>query len=257
VTSPSLLDIETAQNIEGCTFDDRFRRLLAATHNGHTTVSQAIATEIHAALMADNDREIRPKTRWQRLFGTPPYEDARFRVLRNQPGLTSPTILDELSGRTCALRMIELVEEPIVIRSSEDLLAIHHRLFGDVFGWAGQFRFVNLSRQGIDFAPVPALNHHLEISTECLRKSMAQVAEEGHAHVETVCQFLAEFLWCHPFRDGNGRTAMAVIMSITTPGALSTVSWQEWYAASAASLQVPDFPDPEPWAPLVQRMLEY
>lgn len=251
MTHPSLLDIETAQRIEGCTFDDDFRRALSHAANGQTSVSQALSAEIEAAREHDRGRTPQPKTRWQRLRGTPPYEDPQYRVLRNIPGLTSPISVDALAGRTCALRMTELFSAPVELQSREDLLALHSRLFGDVFGWAGQMRFVNLSRDGINFAPVPALDLNLDLSVDLLRTCTAQRTTEA------LCTFLAQFLWCHPFRDGNGRTAMAVLISLTAPGALSTVTRQEWYAASAASLQVAGFPDPEPWAPLVRRMLEH
>ena len=251
MTHPSLLDIETAQRIEGCTFDDDFRRALSHAANGQTSVSQALSAEIEAAREHDRGRTPQPKTRWQRLRGTPPYEDPQYRVLRNRPGLTSPASVNRLAGRACALRMAELFSRPLALTSREDLLALHGRLFGDVFGWAGQMRFVNLSRDGLDFAPVSALDLHLDLSVDLLRTCTTQRT------TETLCTFLAQFLWCHPFRDGNGRTAMAVLISLTAPGALSTVTRQEWYAASAASLQVAGLPDPEPWAPLVRRMLEH
>lgn len=257
MTRPSLLDIEAAQRIEGCTFDDAFRRRLDQAASDRTAVDNAISAEIEAARVSDLANPARPKSRWQRLRGTPPYEDPRFRVLRNRPGLTSPVTVDRLTARTCALRMTEVFSEPLTLSSRGDLLALHGQLFGDIFGWAGQMRFVNLSREGIDFAPVPALDLHLDLSVDLLRSCTAQRADHGAVRLETFCSFLAEFLWCHPFRDGNGRTAMAVVMSLTAPGALSTVTRKEWYTASAASLQVAGFPDPEPWAPLVHRMLEH
>ncbi|MGP9723874.1 Fic family protein [Corynebacterium sp. AOP40-9SA-29] len=249
-------DILTAQRIEGCIFPEPFVDVLRQVHEGYTDVDDAVAAEIAAVQHADRDLDLPRVPRWRRLLGTPAYQAPAHQVLRNLPGLTSPALVHDLTGRLCALRMAAGATGRTV-DTSDGLLGLHATLFGDVFGWAGQLRFVNLSSQGIAFASVPSISHHLEKAAADLAVCREQVAATGRVPLDPLCSFLAEYLWCHPFRDGNGRTAMAVLMSLTAPGALSTVQPGEWYATSAESLQVPGFPDPEPWAPLLRRMLDH
>ncbi|WP_420100408.1 Fic family protein [Corynebacterium sp.] len=257
MTTARVRDIEAAQRIEGCTFTGEFRGVLTAVAEGRVNVEDAVAAEIRAAQDADAALDLPGVPRWRRLFGTPAYQSPGHRVLRNRPGLTSPTLLNDLTGRLCALRMASGAGNPSDIGDAAGVLGVHGALFGDIFGWAGHLRFVNLSSQGIAFAPVPAIDHHLTLAVDDLRICREHQAAGTPVPLEPLCRFLAEYLWCHPFRDGNGRTAMAVLMSMTAPGALSTVGPAEWYAASAQSLQVAGFPDPEPWAPILRRMLDH
>ncbi|MGP5928702.1 Fic family protein [Corynebacterium glyciniphilum] len=252
-----LRDIETAQRIEGCHFTRGFRQILSQVAEGAADVEEAVIREIRAAKDTDRSLELPRVPRWRRMFGTPTYYAPGHRVLRNLPGLTSPVLLNDLTGRLCALRMVAGDRGADVVSDATGLLKLHDALFGDVFAWAGHLRFVNLSSQGIAFAPVPAIDHHLALAVDDLMICRGHQANGIPIPLEPLCRFLAEYLWCHPFRDGNGRTAMALLMSMTSPGALSSVGPDEWYAASAQSLRAPGFPDPEPWVPILRRMLDH
>lgn len=83
--------------------------------------------------------------------------------------------------------------------------AIHKRLFGDLYAWAGQIRTIDISKEGNFFA------HHAHIEAAA-RPIFKKLAEENYLTVldaekfsDRAAYYLGEINALHPFREGNGR----------------------------------------------------
>ncbi|MDO9466537.1 MAG: Fic family protein [Thiobacillus sp.] len=95
--------------------------------------------------------------------------------------------------------------------SAEDLCRMHRLWLGRVYAWAGEYRQVNIGKDGFMFAAahlVPGLMKELERGplrtfTPC---RFTTVEEQAHA----LAVVHAELILIHPFREGNGRCARLV-----------------------------------------------
>jgi cell filamentation protein len=132
------------------------------------------------------------------------------KVLKNRLGLTSNTEMDD-----CETRALEMAIDTLVRKyddthrfTSTDICDCHRIWLGDIYEWAGQYRRVNVTKDGFPFAAaanIPALltayeREVLSRYTPCNFTDRTEVVcALSETHVELVL--------IHPFRDGNGRVA--------------------------------------------------
>jgi cell filamentation protein len=79
------------------------------------------------------------------------YKDASTGVLKNLLEISDSEQLLYAESGFVTKRLRELHESPIKVLSSNELLAIHHYLFQDVYAWAGKVRTVELSKGATTF----------------------------------------------------------------------------------------------------------
>jgi cell filamentation protein len=131
-------------------------------------------------------------------------------VLKNPLGINSSQEMDAAEARALERAMssfIGIYGERHRFTAAE-LLALHKDWLGEFYKWAGQYRQVNISKDGFPFAvaaQVPKLMAQFERdvlkrNTPCSFKDSAEVI---HALAETH----VELVLIHPFREGNGRLA--------------------------------------------------
>jgi cell filamentation protein len=83
-------------------------------------------------------------------------------VLRNKAGIQDQTALDAFEADATAVRMLELLEQPLEGRFDfAHLCAIHRHLFQDVYEWAGEIRTVDISRDTSRFANMALIERYL------------------------------------------------------------------------------------------------
>lgn len=92
--------------------------------------------------------------------------------------------------------------------TAADIRQMHERWLGDIYDWAGEYRQVNLSRDGFVFAAamrISALMDEFErkVLARCTPCRFAARSELVGALAETH----VELVLIHPFREGNGRIA--------------------------------------------------
>lgn len=89
----------------------------------------------------------------------------------------------------------------------EYIQRIHQMALGELYDFAGKWRTVNLSKGGFVFAAAQFLPETLAQ----FEKDFLQVLDNKYDSVEQlvipIAKAHAEFLFIHPFREGNGRTA--------------------------------------------------
>ena len=90
---------------------------------------------------------------------------------------------------------------------------IHFLALKDVYAFAGNFRTVNISKQGFMFPAARFLDQSMqEFQTEILNKLLNEYVKlDSVLFIEDLARVHAELLYFHPFREGNGRTARVLL----------------------------------------------
>ena len=144
---------------------------------------------------------------------------SRSRVLRNLTGVCSVREMARLESERLLAATERLIDETEVNQRfrAVDVRRMHQLWLGDVYAWAGEYRQVNIGKDGFMFAAVnliPGLMMELE------RGPLRQFTPCRFASVEEQAQALAvvhaELILIHPFREGNGRSArlLATLMGL-------------------------------------------
>lgn len=144
---------------------------------------------------------------------------SKRRVLRNLLGIKRKREMDAAESQTELEARLLLAQTYAADHqfSAEDIRSIHRVWLGNIYGWAGDYRRVNLTKGGFPFATaaqIPRLMEQFEsdvlsTNTPCVAGPVREVAQKiAVVHVE--------LLLIHPFREGNGRLArmLAELMAL-------------------------------------------
>ena len=110
-------------------------------------------------------------------------------------------------------RLADLRLKTIEVYSISDILAIHKYLFQDVYAWAGQFRKVNISKNGNPFMSIQSFST-AQAYINRLIHTYYQTANSKDEIIKQLAKILDNLNYFHPFREGNGRTQREVIRSL-------------------------------------------
>ncbi|MFS9040490.1 Fic family protein [Streptococcus parasanguinis] len=110
-------------------------------------------------------------------------------------------------------RLADLRLKTIEVYSISDILAIHKYLFQDVYAWAGQFRKVNISKNGNPFMSIQSFST-AQVYINRLIHTYYQTANSKDEIIKQLAKILDILNYFHPFREGNGRTQREVIRSL-------------------------------------------
>lgn len=160
-------------------------------------------------------------------------------VLKNKLGIQDADELSQMERKLTALRLLELVNKPIMGNFDlQHLQDIHWYIFQDIYEWAGAIRKTDLAKENI-FCKVEFLyeqaghifgnlkkDHYLQNMTKMqLSKKMAYYFSEINA--------------LHPFREGNGRSQREFIRSLALRNGyriyFTNITPEEMMEASKAS----------------------
>jgi cell filamentation protein len=90
--------------------------------------------------------------------------------------------------------------------------AIHRHLFQDVYAWAGNIRNVRISKEGSMFCYPEHIDGEMRKLFGELRDSKYFQGLTPDAFAQKAAHFLSELNAIHPFREGNGRTQLALLI---------------------------------------------
>lgn len=120
-------------------------------------------------------------------------------VLKNKFGITDPAELARTEERISKEKALELFETGILdtfeVGTFKGLADIHRYLFGDIYGFAGEIRTVNIAKGGFRFAPVLYLE-----------AALSHISEMPQSNFDEIVEKYVEMNVAHPFREGNGRS---------------------------------------------------
>jgi cell filamentation protein len=184
-----------------------------------------------------------------------PYTDPVTGVLRNKLGLRTAEDLQTAEREITHAALIFLRESPVPPSYDlRHLCAIHRRIFGDIYDWAGQLRTVAIAK-GSWFC----LPQYIESSAaEIFRALHVEGLLRGlprDVFTERLTYYLGEVNAVHPFREGNGRAQRAFFEQIASEAGY-ILDWQYLdadrnVAASAAIMQG----DPAPMRKMLDELL--
>lgn len=136
-----------------------------------------------------------------------PYLIQGSTCLRNMLGITDTQLLNKAEADICSAAFAELIARPV--EPTFDLIhlcALHQRLFGDIYCWAGQLRQTEISKGGQLFLPYK----HCESVARAIFSDLYQDnLLQGIGMIpfaEKAAYYLGRINMVHPFREGNGRT---------------------------------------------------
>lgn len=149
--------------------------------------------------MTDRDNEIK----WRKYFypGT--------EVLMNNFGIKDYDMLKEAEATNSFQRLLELQEKPIDSDfGKKHLNAIHKYLFEDIYPFAGNYRDVNMMKKEGTFLNINTvldIDRYLDELFEEVERQMMQCRSK-HDFAEMLSKIYTQLIYCHPYREGNGRT---------------------------------------------------
>jgi cell filamentation protein len=154
-----------------------------------------------------------------------PYTDPVTGVLLNKLGLSTAAELEAAEREITHAALILLTESPV--RPSYDLThlrAIHQRIFGDIYEWAGDIRTVSIAK-GSPFC----LPQYIQASAVGIFRALRGenfLRDLGReAFVGRLAYYLGKVNAVHPFREGNGRTQRAFFEQLAHDAGF-TLTWQ-------------------------------
>ena len=159
-----------------------------------------------------------------------PYTDPVTGVLRNKLALSTAAELEAAEREITHAALILLRETPV--RATYDLphlCAIHRRIFGDIYDWAGQVRSVAIAKGSLFCLPQYIEPSAVKIFRQLRDENFLQSLERD-AFIDRLTCYLGEVNAIHPFREGNGRTQRAFLEQLAYDAGF-TLAWQHLDAA--------------------------
>jgi cell filamentation protein len=170
-----------------------------------------------------------------------PYAGPATGVLRNKLGLSTSAELEAAEREITQAALMFLRDSPVApAYDLRHLCAIHYRIFGDIYDWAGQLRTVAIAKGSWFCLPQYIVSSAADIfralhGESCLR------GLPRDAFSERLTYYLGEVNAIHPFREGNGRAQRAFFEQLASDAGF-VLDWQHLdadrnVAASAAIMQ--------------------
>ena len=144
---------------------------------------------------------------------------SRGRVLRNLAGIRSAREMARRESEALLAVTERAIDETTVSQrfTAEDACRMHRLWLGEIYLWAGEYRQVNMEKDGFPFAAanqVPRLMRELERGA--LRRFTPCRFDDAKEQAHALGVVHAELVLIHPFREGNGRCArlLATLMAL-------------------------------------------
>ncbi len=127
-------------------------------------------------------------------------------TLKNKLGIYDYEELKEKEAEVSFEKLVELYMEPIKGKfDKEHLKAIHKYIFGDIYDWAGEYRYVEM-RKETGFTECHLIDEYLTGELEMMNEEIKSVTNE-YSLASFLATYYAQLMAIHPFREGNGRSS--------------------------------------------------
>jgi cell filamentation protein len=179
-------------------------------------------------------------------MATDPYVYPGSNVLRNLAGIDKRDQLDLFEAVSTTDRILELHVSPIQGAFDIDhLQRIHRHIFQDVYDWAGEFRTVDIRKEGeFWFCRHEFIEQSLNDLFGRLRAENNLKSASPSRFGSRAGYYMNELNAVHPFREGNGRAQREFIRELGVNAGLSVdwarVTQEEMYSASVAGFKTGD-----------------
>lgn len=135
--------------------------------------------------------------------------------LINKLGIKDDKKLKEFEAAVTLAKASELETEPISDSFDvEHYKAIHKFLFEDIYDWAGEYRAINMSKKGTNFADAEKIPELMAACFKRLKDNDFFRNNSFDGFVKNIVDFYQVTNMIHPFREGNGRTQRIFITQL-------------------------------------------
>ena len=139
-------------------------------------------------------------------------------ALENKLGITDSAELARTEERISKAKALELFEKGLLdvfeVGTFQGLAQIHEYLFGEIYGFAGQVRTVNIAKGNFRFAPVLYLQAALE-----------HIGQMPQSTFDEIIEKYVEMNVAHPFREGNGRSTRLWLDAMLKKELRQVIDW--------------------------------
>ncbi|GGG60157.1 Fic/DOC family protein [Hymenobacter glacieicola] len=154
--------------------------------------------------------------------------DDEAEVLPNLLGLSSLEEVQQVETEGFLLAEQSLLNE---LREDElfdvaYIQEIHRRALSRVYGFAGRYRTVNLSKSGFTFPAAMHLPQSMADFERSMLRSLPHTWPDAASLTRDVAHVHAELLFIHPFREGNGRTARVLANLMAYKNGSTSFQWE-------------------------------
>ncbi len=154
-----------------------------------------------------------------------PYIDPKTGILKNLFNITDQPVLDQVEAEITVSIIATINEYPIEgVFDLNHLKEIHHKLFSNIYEWAGKLRTVEMTKDETRFAPVEFLVRSADTLFDELRSEKYLDNLDDEAYLQRFAHYYSEINILHPFREGNGR-AERVFFSILAQRSGRHIAW--------------------------------
>lgn len=137
-------------------------------------------------------------------------------VLRNTADIRDPQALAEREMFVSLRVLKQLQKEPVLgTFDLEHYAAIHKRLFGEIYPWAGETRTIEmwkpeivLNGRSVAYSPPGSIEQHMRTALGSLQRQEPGNLKESRPAIR-FAQTMAALWQAHPYREGNTRTLLA------------------------------------------------
>lgn len=155
---------------------------------------------------------------------------SRGRVLKNLLGIKRKRDMDvaESEALQIAIDKFLTMYDRKYRFTERDIKKMHKIWLGKIYEWAGEYRQVNVSKDDFPFAAakqIPALMSEfgkgpLVKHTPCTFESMERI-------IQALAEVHVELVLIHPFREGNGRLARALVTIMAAQAGLPMLDFTD------------------------------
>jgi cell filamentation protein len=144
---------------------------------------------------------------------------ARGRVLKNLRGIRRAREMAQVESEALVAAQLWSLEQYSATHrfTALDIREIHRQWMGAIYSWAGEYRSVNLSKDGFPFAIAGQIARLMDNFERTELTQETPCAGMGHDRLaRALARTHAELVLIHPFREGNGRCAriLAYLMAL-------------------------------------------
>lgn len=196
-----------------------------------------------------------------------PYVDPATGAMYNKLGITDPKVLHEVEYVVAGARAAELRLAPIPGNFDlPHLKAIHHRLLGDLFEWAGKERTINFSKKDMKepwwasaFGDHRRIGEFMQVASDELKANDYLKGAKPAEFVAGLTKFYVVVNYAHPFPEGNGRSTQTLIDQLARQAGyevrFDAVDREKWNHAAARSMPQHNVKEPAVTRPADARLI--
>lgn len=174
-------------------------------------------------------------------------------VLINKMGIRDRAALQRAEYRLAAANAPIALMYADNARSLNEVVwrGVHKRLFADLYGWAGKFRTVSLSKGRTLFAPPAALHGWADERVLPAFRRAARTATSDIEFATALAACWGELNFLHPFREGNGRSTQIFVTALARRYGRS-IDWRRVeYRAEIMAAKAAEHQDYAPYAAII------